>query len=142
MKCPKTHVKEEFIMWWNMHFFRNAPKSKMFIYCFLIDRVLFSEMPHFYQLKTENEPKMNIYDFGAFRKKCICHHMINSSFTCFLGHFMLPPVYILGVSVIPYHPASFVETKSRQKFRVYVKVIFFENKSPFKFCLDSWSLYL
>ena len=32
MKCPKKYVKEEFIMWWNMHFFRNAPKSKMFIF--------------------------------------------------------------------------------------------------------------
>ena len=54
---PKTHVKEEFIMWWNMlhmeyymHFFRNAPKLIHFL--FLIDRVLFFEMPHFLHLIT------------------------------------------------------------------------------------------
>ena len=29
----------------------------------------------------------------AFRKKCICHHVKNISFTCFLGHFIIPPVY-------------------------------------------------
>ena len=30
---------------------------------------------------------------GHFEKKCICHHMMNSSFTCFLGHFMLLSVH-------------------------------------------------
>ena len=29
---------------------------------------------------------------GHFKNKCICHHVKNISFTCFLGHFIIPPV--------------------------------------------------
>ena len=80
-------------------FFRNAPKSKMFIFCFqnqmrkkARDQLNFSHLI----LKTENEPKMNIFDFGAFRKKCICHHVQHISSTYFLGHFKLPPVLLFN----------------------------------------------
>ena len=38
MKCPKKYVKEEFIMWWNMHFFSKCPKIEdvhfRFFFCF------------------------------------------------------------------------------------------------------------
>ena len=116
MKCPKKYVKEKFIMWWHMHFFRNAPKSKMFIFGsfsvfrikwekFNWSRAFFSKCPTFlcsFFLKCPIFPiwfwkqKMNrkwtSSILGHFEKKCIFHHMINSSFTYFLGHFMLPPV--------------------------------------------------
>ena len=36
---------------------------------------------------------MKIFDFGAFKKLWKCYHMTKSSFTCFLEHFILPPVY-------------------------------------------------
>ena len=44
----KKHVKEEIIMWWHMHFFRNAPKSKMFIFCFSIETPHFRNAPLLY----------------------------------------------------------------------------------------------
>ena len=50
-------------------------------------------------LKTEKEPKIKFFDFGAFQKMhiiCnICHHVENITFTCFLGHFIIHPVYDL-----------------------------------------------
>ena len=42
--------------------------------------------------KIEKEPEMKFSDFRAFQKLCKCYHMTKSSFTCFLRHFMLPPV--------------------------------------------------
>jgi len=44
--------------------------------------------------KTEKEPKMKLFDFGAFQNLKKCFHMTKSSFTCFLGYFMLPPVLL------------------------------------------------
>ena len=50
MKCPKKHVKEEFIMWWHMHFFEMPQNRK----CSFSIHFLFSES------KGKN---------GAFQKK-------------------------------------------------------------------------
>ena len=122
MKCLKKYVKEEIIMWWHMHFFRNAPKSKMFIFCFSIETPLSKCPPFLYLIyltcpivpiwfcekwdiskfcikkkfweKTKKgtsskNRKWTSSIFGDFEKTHIpC--IINSSFTCFLGHFMFP----------------------------------------------------
>ena len=45
--------------------------------------------------KTEKKPKMKLFDFGHFKNKCICYHVKNISLTCFLVHFIIPPVYNL-----------------------------------------------
>ena len=97
-------------------FCRNAPKSKMFIFGsfsvfrikwekFNWSRAFFSKCPTFlysFFLKCPIFPfwfwkqKMNrkwtSSILGHFEKKCICYHMIKSSYTYFLGHFKLPPV--------------------------------------------------
>ena len=80
-----------------------------FLFCFKIDRVFFFEMPDFlmfYFLKCpifpysesdrkngtfQKVPKMKFFDFWAF-KKGKSYHMTKSSFTCFLGHVIIPPV--------------------------------------------------
>ena len=100
MKCLKKHVKEEIIMWWHMHFFRNAPKSKMFIFCFSIETPHFRNAPLLYVrfiwharfshlilwIGKVGHFKLN---FRHFEKTHISY-IINSSFTCFLEHFMFP----------------------------------------------------
>ena len=45
-------------------------------------------------LKREKNRKLICSILGHFRKNCICSHVKNTSFTCFLGHFMIPPVYV------------------------------------------------
>ena len=73
MKCPKKHVKEEFIMWWHMHFFRNAPKSKMFIFgSFSVFRIK--------REKWGISKKKSIEKWGISKKK----HVINSIFPIWL----------------------------------------------------------
>ena len=103
-------------------FFRNAPKSKMFIFGsfslfrikwekFNWSRAFFRNAPLFYTRfffkcpifpiwfwKQKMNRKWTSSILGHFEKKCICHHMINSSFTYFLGHFMLPPVETFNVN--------------------------------------------
>ena len=44
--------------------------------------------------KTERIWKCS--NFGHFKKICICHHVKNISFTCFSGHFIIPPVVVLS----------------------------------------------
>ena len=43
---------------------------------------------------TGETPKWNTSILGYFDEKWKCRHMTKSSFKCFLGHFMVPPVYI------------------------------------------------
>ena len=42
--------------------------------------------------KREKNRKLICSILGHFRKNCICYHVKNTSFTCFLRHFMIPPV--------------------------------------------------
>ena len=44
--------------------------------------------------KREKNRKLICSILGYFRKNCICSHVKNTSFTGFLGHFMIPPVII------------------------------------------------
>ena len=94
MKCPKKHVKENFVMWWHFLNFLKSPKIEefhfRFIFCFKIDHVLiFWNAPfflsdseigkmHMINFKIENEPKMKFFDFGAFQKieKMLSHDKI------------------------------------------------------------------
>ena len=42
---------------------------------------------------------MKFFDFGVFQNKMqIDHHMTKSSSTCFLGHFILLPVFSLKIA--------------------------------------------
>ena len=43
-------------------------------------------------LKQKRNRKWNYSIFGHFKILWKCYHMTKSSFTCFLGHFKLPPV--------------------------------------------------
>ena len=43
-------------------------------------------------LKREMNRKWNCSNLGHFKIKCIWPHVKNTSFTCFLGHFMIPRV--------------------------------------------------
>ena len=61
MKCPKKHVKEDFIMWWHFLNFLKCPKIEefhfRFIYSFKIDHVLiFWNAPLFYVRIFWNAP--------------------------------------------------------------------------------------
>ena len=44
-------------------------------------------------LKREMNRKWNCSNLGHFKIKCIWPHVKNTSFTCFLGHFMIPRVF-------------------------------------------------
>ena len=68
--------------------FWNAPLSYSRIF----------EMPHFSYLilKMGKMGHFKIFDHRKFRNFSTwskCYHMTKSSFTCFLGHFILPPVW-------------------------------------------------
>ena len=52
----------------------------------------FEKKKHVIDLKTGKAPKLNIFDFGAFQEKCICHHVQNISSTYILGHLKKHPV--------------------------------------------------
>ena len=61
-------------------------------------KVGISKNEHVINFKTEREPKMKFFDFGAFQKimQILSHHVIHmtkSSFTWFLGYFILLSVY-------------------------------------------------
>ena len=117
MKCPKKHVKEDFVMWKHFLNFLKCPKIEefhfRFIFCFEIDHVLiFWNAPLFYVrifwnapfflsdsenstwsiLKQKMNRKWNSSILGHFKKLRKCYHMTKSSITCFLGHFMIPRV--------------------------------------------------
>ena len=51
------------------------------------------EKKHVIRFRTEQREKLKLFDFGAFQKKCKCHHVRNISSTNFLGHFMVPLVH-------------------------------------------------
>ena len=51
-----------------------------------------SKKKHVTCLKTRNEPKMKVFDFGAFQNKMHMASREKTSFTYFLGHFMVPRV--------------------------------------------------
>ena len=137
MKCPKKHVKEDFVMWWQFLNFLKCPKIEefhfRFIFSYKIDHVLiFWNAPLFHVrifwnapffpfsesdrkngafqkiqawksgafkkittwtiLKLKLNRKWNSSILGHFKKLRRCHHMTKSSYTCFLGHFMIPHV--------------------------------------------------
>ena len=48
-------------------------------------------------LKLKRNRKWNSSIFGHFKILSKCYHMTKSSFTCFLGHFILPPVECLSL---------------------------------------------
>ena len=98
-------------------FIWNAPKSRNFIFgSFSVLKLitcLFFEMPHFshfqnqigkngafQKIKTwsiqnqKRNRKWNSSILGYFKKLLKFYHMTKSSFTCFLGHFMIPRVKI------------------------------------------------
>ena len=78
MKCPKRHLKDDFVMWWHLHFILKCPKIKefhfRFLFCLKIDQVLLSEMPHFLDLEIfelshfSYWEKWSIGKNGAFQK--------------------------------------------------------------------------
>ena len=50
--------------------------------------------------KTEKEPKMKFFDFGAFQKIMKMLSREKTSFKCFLGHLMVPPrIYLYANAV-------------------------------------------
>ena len=135
MKCPKKHVKDDFVMWWHLPIYLKCPKIEEFHFRFLfgfkIDHVSFIWNDPFLYLR-------NIWKMAHFRKVghskilardqfwnrkgiengmghskilCKCYHMTKSSFTCFLGHFMLPPV-------ISYHYINYYDYRD---FKAYTK---------------------
>ena len=68
MKCPKKHLKDDFVMWLHLHNILKCPKIEEFyfriLFCFTIDHVLFSEMPHFLNLEIYKKK-------SRIRKRCI-----------------------------------------------------------------------
>ena len=152
----KKHVKEEIIMWWYMHFFRNVPKSKTFIFCFLIETPRFRNAILFYIwfiwhvrlfpfdsvnrksgtfqtkfcikkwgiLRKNQKMNRNWMIFGHFEKMHIpC--IINSSFTCFLEHFMFP------------RKQSIADWRFDQVFGTYLCRCNFNRLTLFEF-YDNW----
>ena len=107
MKCPKNMWKMYFSREAICILFWNAPNSNNFIFgSFLVLKLvtcLFFEMPHFsvvkngafrkidtwLVLKREMNRKWNCSNLGHFKIKCIWPHVKNTSFTCFLGQFMI-----------------------------------------------------
>ena len=51
-----------------------------------------SKKKHVTSFKTRNEPKMKVFDFGASQNKMHMASREKTSFTYFLGHFMVPRV--------------------------------------------------
>ena len=88
-------------------FFSKCPKIEefyfRFLFCFKIDHVhFFSKCPIFLSYKVRSFFEMpdfsyllywNSSIFGHFEKMGKSYHMTKSSFTCFFGHFKIPPVF-------------------------------------------------
>ena len=93
-KCPKiedAHFRSIFC-------FQNQMGKIELITCFFFEMPHFSmldffEMPHFSLLilKTENGPKMSIFDFGAFRKKMHMQSRATYIFHILFGAFQVTP---------------------------------------------------
>ena len=51
MKCPKKHVKDDFVISWHLYFIFKCPKIEKFhcrfLFCLQIDHVIFFELPNF-----------------------------------------------------------------------------------------------
>ena len=118
MKCPKKHMKDDFVMWWHLNFILKCHEFEdfrfRFLFCFKIDHVLIfwnTPLPYFRNfwnapffpfhknstwsiLKQKGNRKWKSSFLGHFKIKCICHHMTKSSFSCFLRHFILLPVEV------------------------------------------------
>ena len=110
---PQKPVKDDFVMWWHWHFILKCPKIEefhfRFLFCFKIDHVLKFWNALFFLFDSENEAFQKISTWSILKQKrnrkwnstilrhfkilCICHHVKYISFTCFLGQFMLPPVW-------------------------------------------------
>ena len=126
-----------------MHFF-SAPKSKTFIIgSFSVLKLItcfFVEMPHFLWSDSENGSIL-----GHFKKLCKCYHMTKSSFTCFLEHFILPPV---NQSNVEFSWTSFDQCKKIRGLFTYsnahakVKTWIFDFRFSGKWCHLNWFLKL
>ena len=89
---------------WSPAFFKYSTYSQMFWYGhfpYLILKMGHLKM-YLINFQTEREPEMKILDFGAFQNKMHSksHHVTKSSFTCFLGHFILLPVMTEKVKTV------------------------------------------
>ena len=80
--------------WWHMHFiFDNVPKSNSFNIGSNASNVSKKKSSiksgafrkkHVIRYRKGKREKLKLSDFGAFQKKCICHHVENISFTYLL----------------------------------------------------------
>ena len=98
MKCPI------FLNWSRANFFWNAPLFYVRIF-WNAPFSPFSESDRNFQkictwsiLKQKMNRKLNSSILGHFEKLWKCYHMKNPSFTCLLGHLMVPPVFLDGIS--------------------------------------------
>ena len=97
-------------------FIWNAPKSKTFNFSsFSVLKLItfsdsnrkngaFQNFSTWSVLKLKRNRKWNSLILGHFKIQCPCHLMSKSSFTCFLGHFILPPLNwkIIGLDLKTY----------------------------------------
>ena len=84
--------------------FWNAQKSKNFLFDSENGKNgAFRNFSTWSIFKLERNWKWNSSIFGHFKILSKCYHMTKSSFTCFLGHFILPPViYTIYIICIYY----------------------------------------
>ena len=122
MKCPKIeqyHFRFLYCFWidhvvffWNaplfyVRFFWNAPfflsdsengKNGAFQKIRTWKSGAFQKISTWSILKLKMNRKWNSSILGHFKKLRKCYHMTKSSFTCFLGHFMIPRVSCTGLT--------------------------------------------
>ena len=75
---------------------------------------------------------MKFFDFWAFQK-CICHHVKNISFKCFLGHFIIPPEL---------RGRSMFWRNSKSESRVMIRVVHSPNFRQFFYFLSNFELLI
>ena len=56
----------------------------------------FQKKSTWWEFEQKRERNWKCSNFGHFKKICICHHVKNISFTCFSGHFIIPPYNLLN----------------------------------------------
>ena len=111
-------------------FIWNAPKSNNFIFgSFSVLKLITcekSEMPHFSMSEIFEMPHFSLFQnqigfwrgfWGISNKWGKCHHMTKSSFTCVLGHFILPP-----------YRTSIIYTKQNINFSLWTSVFYICKK--------------
>ena len=136
MKCPKKHVKDDFVMWLHLPIYLKCPKIEEFHFWFLfgfkIDHVRINRnAPFFYvrniwnapffpfsesdqekwsisnnwhviNFKTEKEPKIKFFDFGAFQINGQMESHDNIIFHMLFGAFHITPrTYSTSVAIVP-----------------------------------------